>query len=140
MGDYSDAKFGVIERKWFGLKTLWGGEGSDTGLVTASAETTFVKRWYPKGPIKLNKFGVFTGCTLGATEMVVRLKNTGTIISTVVCSTSSSAFVIASKSVTTTIDAGSYLSIVASSVSSSSGTFACFVDYRRTYDASKHNA
>jgi hypothetical protein len=134
MSSYSDAKYGVIERKWFGLKTLWGGEGSDAGLVTASAETTFVKRWYPQGPIQLEKFGVFTGCTLGATEMVVRLKRTSTVKCTVVCSTSSSAFVIASKAVNCTVAAGSYLAIVASSVSSSTGTFACFVDFRRTYD------
>jgi len=138
MSNYADSKYGIVERQWFGLKKDWGGSGA-AGFENASAETTFVKRWYPKGPIKLVKFGVLTAATNGATEMVTRLKKLTTVIATVVASTSSAPWTIASKAVTTVIDAGSYLAIVASSVSSASGTFACFVDYRRNYDASKHD-
>lgn len=78
---YDDAKFGVIERKWFGLTKKVGGDLP--GLVTVSVgthgsgtqynggyefgsatTTTHLARWYPRGPIQLKKFGYMVLATL----------------------------------------------------------------------------
>jgi hypothetical protein len=66
MNTYDDAKYGIIERKWFGLTKKLGGEtaaGFTLGTTDATA-VSHLARWYPKGPILLVKAGSFTLATL----------------------------------------------------------------------------
>lgn len=62
---YDNGKYGVINRKWFGLTKKFGGDCAD-GYTIGSAATCVAKvaRWYPRGPIKLIKAGVMVLATL----------------------------------------------------------------------------
>lgn len=63
---YDDAKYGVIQRKWFGLSKKWGGDAA-AGFTYATAHGTsisHVAKWYPRGPIKITKAGSFVLATL----------------------------------------------------------------------------
>ena len=150
---YDDAKFGVIERKWFGLTKKHGGEtatGFTFGTTDATA-ITHLARHYPKGPIKLLKAGAYVLATVGGGGTVfdrvpARLRVNG--------SNESAAFTISdaaapySISSTTTftndvVDAGSYVGFYTGTPESSNGTagntatvtgsVAFFVDYRRVF-------
>jgi hypothetical protein len=58
-GFYDSAKFGMINRKWFGLTKKHGGDcaaGYTFGTCDATA-ITHLARWYPMGPIDILKFG-----------------------------------------------------------------------------------
>ncbi len=60
MGKYDDAKYGIIQRTWFGLTPKFGGETASAitkGTTGTSLSITTVKRWYPKGPIRMVKAG-----------------------------------------------------------------------------------
>lgn len=56
---YDDGKYGVINRKWFGLAKKYGGDAADgyTFGTTDATSQTHVARWYPKGPISVQKVG-----------------------------------------------------------------------------------
>lgn len=152
---YDDDRYGVVERKWFGLTKKHGGDcaaGYTFGTTDATSQD-HLARWYPKGPIKLQKFGYYVLGTVsgGGTGMDVipaRLLNTGSAESDDVNITTGAAPY--SKGSTTTftsayVDAGSYLGIqtgtpqtgdgTAANTATSSGTVAFFVDYVRAFSA-----
>lgn len=133
-GSYSDAKYGIIYRKWFGLTTRAGGESATTGITFNETQSNVVKRWYPprKGTIQMLKYGVMTLATLGKGEQSFDLCVNGTTspFATLVASTTSAPFTIASKVTAKGLTAGSYVSILASTNVCSTGTVAIWIDYR----------
>ena len=133
---YDDAKYGVIERHWFGLPKTWGG-GAAAGFTFNETQSALIKRYYPKGPIKLLKIGVQTLATLGKGEEQVGLTVNGTATqkATIVASSASGPGVIASKVLATTLEAGSYLSLLASTNVCSTGSIAIFIDFRRYFNS-----
>lgn len=138
---YDHAKYGVIERRWFSLTIKNGGDAA-AGVTWNETEGAKISRIYFKGPVVLQKFGALVLSTLGKGEQLFRLTKTGaagTLLDRLVCSTTSAQYTIASKALDDVIDAGSYLTIFGSTNVCSTGTVAFFLDYRRTYDASKHN-
>ena len=129
---YDDSKYGVMERLWLTAQQV---NQSDVQL---SGDSTLVKRFYPKGPIKILRFGVQHLATQGGTEVTVSLKKgaSGTVWATVVASTDSAPWVIASKTPSTTvIPAGSYIT-VDSAGTVATGSVHCFIDYVRTFSSS----
>jgi len=134
---YDDSKFGVIERHWFGLPKTWGG-GAAGGITFNETEATTIKRFYPKGPIQIQKLGVIALATLGKGEQAFNLKIDGsTTMKSIVASTTSAPGTIASVVVDDGLSAGSYLSLIASTNACSTGTCAVFIDFRRKYDTSR---
>ena len=133
---YSDGQFGVVERHYFGLAKLWGG-GAAAGITFNETQAAAVKRFYPKGPLKLLKIGVVTMATLGKGEQLFGLTvdGTATVKATIVASTTSAPGTIASKVLATTLAAGSYLALSASTNVCSTGTVAVFIDFRRQFSA-----
>lgn len=134
---YSDKQYGVIERHWFGLSKANGGDAA-AGFTFNETQAALIKRYYPKGPIKLLKIGVMTLATLGKGEQLVGLTvgGTATVKATIVASSASAPYTIASKTLATTLTAGSYLSLLASTNVCSTGSIAVFVDFRRQYEVS----
>jgi hypothetical protein len=131
---YSDNQYGVIERHWFGLSKANGGEAA-AGFTFNETQAALIKRYYPKGPIKLLKIGVMTLATLGKGEQLIGLTvgGTATVKATIVASSASAPYTIASKTLATTLTAGSYLSLLASTNVCSTGSVAVFLDFRRQY-------
>jgi len=136
---YDDAKYNVIERQWFGLTQKHG--GADTAFTVNESEATKVTRWYPRGPIVVKKFGAKVLGTVGKGEQVFSLYKGTQRLGAVVCSTTAAPYTIASDITIASgnVDAGSYLSILASTNVCSTGTFAVFVDFVRRFkgDANK---
>jgi hypothetical protein len=135
---YDDSKFGVIERKWFGLTAKHGGETA-AGFTFNETEATKLTRWYPRGPITIKKVGVKTLGTLGKGEEVLVLFKSGTTrIAAVTASTTSAPYTIASNVTPSSanVAAGSYLNILASTNVCSTGTVAVFVDFVRRFSSS----
>lgn len=133
---YDDARYGVIERHTIGLTKKHGGDAG-SAITFNETQSAVVTRWYPKGPIQLLKLGAITLATLGKGEEQFILAKTGTggtTLGTVVASTTSAPYTIASKSLTGTLGAGSYISILASTNVCSTGTVALFIEYRRMYN------
>lgn len=145
---YSDGKYGVITRKWFGLTKKYGGDcaaGYTLGTTDATA-IGHLARWYPKGPIKIVKAGSFTLATLngsGVDKIDCRVKIRGASAS--LCASfncfASAQFSFGS---TSTISAevnkaGEYVSIrtgtpetdkgTVKNTSTTTGTLAFFVDW-----------
>jgi hypothetical protein len=137
MSFYSDKKYDVIERTWFGLSKANGGDAA-AGFTFNETQAALIKRYYPKGPIKLLKIGVMTLATLGKGEQLVGLTvgGTATVKATIVASSASAPYTIASKTLATTLSAGSYLSLLASTNVCSTGSVAVFIDFRRQFDVS----
>lgn len=120
---YDDAFYGLLER--LELK------GHQT--TTAMTSNTQLNRYYPgPGAIFIKKFGVrHMGDAQGATEVTFSLTDVNGTLATIVASTSTAAWNLASKSVNATIAAGSYFSII--SAGTAKGSVACFIDYRRDF-------
>jgi len=155
---YSDSKFGVITRQWFGLSTKLGGAAASTYTLGTTDATirSQVARWYPRGPIKFVKFGSIVVATLvnnSVDRVPVRLRTKGASASNAgVAYSAKTLFSIAS---TTTfspdrMEAGDYISIVTGTPQTSNGTAAntatttgslgFFLDYVPTYDSTgKHD-
>jgi hypothetical protein len=133
---YSDGQFGVVERHWFGLAKLWGG-GAAAGITFNETQAAVIKRFYPKGPIRLLKIGVITMATLGKGEQLFGLtvNGTATVKATIVASTTAAPGAVASKVLATSLAAGSYLALLASTNVCSTGTVAVFIDFRRQFDS-----
>lgn len=152
---YDDAKYGVIQRKWFGLTKKLGGEtaaGYTLGTTDATA-IAHMTRWYPKGPIKIVKAGSYTICTLngsGVDRIDARVKTRGASASLAASwnAFASAQFSFASDPMTTTTrvkqcKAGEYISIrtgtpetdkgTAKNTSTTTGTLAFFVDFQPLY-------
>jgi hypothetical protein len=151
---YSDGKYGVITRKWFGLTKKFGGDcatGYTLGTTDATARSQ-VARWYPKGPIDIVKAGSFTLATLngsGVDKIDCRVKVRGASAS--LCASfncfASALYSFASDSTMAVkrVKAGEYLSIrtgtpetdkgTAKNTSTTTGTLAFFVDWVPVYDS-----
>ena len=138
---YDDAFFGVIHRTWFGLPQRYGGPNAGTGIVFNETQSNVVKRWYPvrKARIQMMKQGVMTLATLGKGEQSFRLSISATTaaaaFATLVASTTSAPFTIASKVTARMLAPGSYVSILASTNVCSTGTVAIFIDWRPRFDS-----
>lgn len=150
---YSDAKYGVPERHYFGLTKKAGGDAA-SGFTFGTTDATSVNqvtRFYPKGPIKMIKFGYLTLATVGngGTGMDViplRLRVNGSNESSEIdIPTAAAPWSIGSTETFTNavVDSGSYIDIItgtpqtadgtAANTATSTGTVAFFLDYIRTY-------
>ena len=140
MAFYSDQKYDVVERKWFGLSKANGGDAA-AGFTFNETQAALIKRFYFKGPVRLLKIGVMTLATLGKGEQLIGLTvgGTATVKATIVASSASAPYTIASKTLATTLAAGSYVTLLASTNVCSTGSVAVFVEFRRFFD-SKHDA
>lgn len=154
---YDDSKFGVIQRKWFGLTKKHGGDaasGYTFGTTDATVQSQLA-RWYPRGPIRMIKAGSFALATItnASNDLIqVTLRTRGASASTGAqwyaksTSTAVSAYTYASTTTFTVrqVKAGEYISIVtgtpqtdkgtAANTATTTGTVAFFVDYVPTYD------
>jgi hypothetical protein len=128
---YSDGVFGDVRRQWFGLTQKHG--GADAVITFNETRAVKITRHYPKGPIKILKFGVYTAATLGKGEELFRLCVNGTTTpptgGTVVASTTSAPYTIASVACAKQVNAGSYITLLASTNVCSTGSVALFIDY-----------
>lgn len=161
---YDDDRYNVVERKWFRLPIIAGGDAAAAFTSWATTDATkisLVKRHYFKGPVRLLKFGALNIATAtnasndvilarlvksGATNMAsMRIKNTSTAVS---------AFTIASIESSdstdfpvTHLDAGDYVAIntatpktdkgTAANTASTTGSYVFFIDYVRRYDSAR---
>lgn len=138
---YKDAKYGIVYRHWFGLTTRNGGPSAATPITFNETQSNVVKRWYPprKGAIQMMKYGVVTLATLGKGEQSFRLSVGGTTaaaaFATLVASSASAPWTIASKVTAKGLTAGSYVSILASTNVCSTGSVALWIDYRAKFSA-----
>lgn len=155
---YSDSKFGVIQRKWFGLTKKMGGDCAD-GYTIGSAATCVAKvaRWYPRGPVKLVKAGVMVLATLEKRvasnwELRHRFRADGASASLGILvthdpgtATKVAPYTIASSTTITRsrVKAGGYVAIKTATpqtdegtrlTASVLGTLAYFVDYKPMFD------
>jgi len=130
---YDDARYGVIERIWFGATAKHGGQSSAPITFNETAANK-VTRWYPKGPVQILKFGAKTVATLGKGEQLFNLQIDGsTSMKKITCSTTSAPYTVASATVDDGLAAGSYLGILASTNVCSTGSVALFIDFRRKF-------
>ena len=154
---YDDAKYGMIQRHWFGLTKKCGGDsaGGFTFGTTDATVIDHVTRWYPKGPIKLKKFGALVLATLintSADKITARLyKDTGVEASLNVKHTSTDVAQYTINSTTTftsaTVGPGTFIAIdsatpdtdkgTAGNTCTTKGSVAFFVDYHPIYHESK---
>ena len=153
---YSDSKFGVISRQWFGLTTKWGGMVVNTanlytfGTTDATVRSQLAK-WYPRGPVKMVKAGTFNLATItnaSVDRIPVRVKTRGASASLgcLFYNAKGNQAVIASTTTFTVkqVKAGEYITITtgtpqtdkgtAANTATTTGTVAFFVDYVPTYD------
>jgi hypothetical protein len=162
MGCYSDAKFTVVERTWFGLHLDKGGHVAAGSGYTfgneAATSNNHLARYYPKGPIRLLKFGVMVqkaiACTATAMDYVpFRLRvNASNESASVKQADAAAAYTIASTTTFTNavVDAGSYIDIIQGTPISGdatevvtgtvTGTVAYFIDWVREYDQTEWNS
>jgi hypothetical protein len=151
---YEDSKFGVIQRKWFGLTKKWGGEVADGytfGTTDATVRSQLAK-WYPRGPIKLLKAGTFilgtvTNASVDRIPVRVRTRGASASLGCLFYNAKGNQAVIASSTTFTVsqVKAGEYISIVtgtpqtdkgtAANTATTTGTVAFFVDYVPTYSS-----
>lgn len=138
---YNDGIFQDIRRLWFGYKRGTSAPGFGAAALCNEAEQlNYVERFYPKGPIKIVKFGVIAASTMGKGEEIVSLYRNASRLAVAVASTSSAEYVIDSVAVSKVCAAGSYLNIICSTNVCSTGSVACFVDYVPLYDATRWGA
>ena len=133
MPEYDDGVYGVTFRQWFGLTQKHG--GTDAVLTFNESEGTKVTRHYPRGPIKITKMGAYVAATLGKGEEVMTLDVDGARVTQVTASTTAAPYTIASVSVSKIMNAGSYITIGASTNVCSTGSVAVFIDYVPQFQA-----
>ena len=157
---YDDAKYGVIQRKWFGLPKTRGGDVASGYSIAGSAATStkHLRFWYPKGPIKLLKAGAMNLATVNiastaADVIPVRVYadgasgSTGISFNWAMTSTKVAPHTIASSSTVTRqkVKAGAYVKITTGTPQTGKGTritgsvvtgeLAFFVDYTPAFDS-----
>jgi hypothetical protein len=137
---YADHKYGVIERHWFGLTKKYGGDAASAFTVAAAAEATLMTRFYPRGPIRLLKFGGLCVATGGDGELMFVLNKESTRLGRIVGSTDSAPNIFSSVVLDDDIDAGTYLTITNSTNVCSTGSYAFFIDFRRISSSKWHPA
>jgi hypothetical protein len=123
---YDSDFYGELQRKEF--------EGRSIGT---SGGVTLVGRWYPKGPIKIVKFGVTYSVAVSGSELTISLKKgaSASVVATIVASTTTAQWARASKaSLTQTVGKGSYISITTDGTADT-GSVQAFIDYYQLYDA-----
>lgn len=157
---YDSAKFGMVNRKWFGLTKKHGGDcasGYTFGTVDATA-TTHLARWYPMGPIDILKFGakVLGSITAGSQDytdnIAARLKGRGASASTMATfsfdidgGTIAPHTIASVESMTVSqVKQGEYITIItgtpstangsAANTATTAGTVAFFVDWAPKFD------
>lgn len=159
-GFYDDSKFGVIQRQWFGLSKKWGGNVPNARVASGmgcfgTTDATFkthVRRWYPRGPIRMLKAGSFVLATLStasATTITGRLTTRGASASAgctwnIKGVTAPGAVSSVTSFTVRQVKRGEYISINSATPSGGAnpntatqlGTVAFFVDYIQTYDTS----
>ena len=129
---YTNGVYDKSERKWFKLPAKAGGD--DSALTFNETEQLrVVQRYYPRGPIHISKMGVLTVATLGKGEEVLAINVNGTRMEEITASTTSAPWTIASVAVDKTVNAGSYITLLASTNACSTGSVAVFIDYRPAY-------
>jgi len=155
---YADNKYHVVERKWFGLTKIHGGDcaaGYTFGTTDATSTKQLV-RYYPKGPIRLLKAGHYVIDTIagGGTDMDVipaRLLVNGGAEATWNIPDGGAVYSIASTVTFTNpvVDSGSYIGITtgtpqsgdgtAANTATTTGTVAFFIDYTREFTGADTN-
>jgi hypothetical protein len=74
---YANDRYSVVERKWFGLTKKWGGDCATGYALTGNDSGTTIKHmdkgYYPKGPIRIVKWGAMVLATVTATKTVGKL-------------------------------------------------------------------
>lgn len=154
---YSDAKFGVISRQWFGLTTKWGGAVVNTanlytfGTTDATARAQLA-RWYPRGPIRLVKAGTFnlatvTNASVDRIPVRVLTRGASASVGALFYNAKGNQAIVASTTTFTVkqCKAGEYLTVrtgtpqtdkgTAANTATTLGTVAFFVDYVPTWDS-----
>ena len=154
---YDDGIFGVVQRKWFGLTKKCGGDsaGGFTFGTTDATVIDHVTRYYPKGPMKLLKFGCLVLATLSNAsndKITCRLyKDTGVEASLDAKNTSTDVSQYAINSTVTftsaTVGPGTFLAIdsatpdtddgTAANTATTTGSVAFFIDYVPIFHTSK---
>lgn len=153
---YDSAIYGRRLRKWFGLPKKWGGDAA-AGFTFGTHDpgtVTHVEKWYPEGPIKIKKVGVFCASTSNNASgglMNFRFLTRGASASVIAtcqfssCTESEGAIAASKSSITTEqCKAGEYITIQsyepttktnATEVkSTTSGAAAFFIDYVPKFD------
>lgn len=155
---YSDSKFGVIQRKWFGLTKKYGGDVA-AGYTFGTAHGTSIAhlaRWYPRGPVKLTKAGSLVLATLtnASSDLhTARIRTRGASASAgcnwYIKSTSTAiapnVFASTTSFTVSQVKAGEYIALMTATPTTdkatrvqatTTGTVAFFVDYVSTFDSS----
>lgn len=153
---YSDDKFGVITRHWFGLTTKWGGSVANSGNLytlgtTDATVRSQVAKWYPRGPIRMVKAGSFVLATLvnaSVDRVPVRVKTRGASASVGCVFYTAKTLNSFASTTTFTVSqckAGEYISIVtgtpqtdkgtAANTATTTGTLAFYIDYVPTWSS-----
>ena len=154
MSSYSDAKYGVRLRKWWGLTKKNGGQASSGCTFGTTDATTIdhVTRWYPQGKIRMLKAGHMVLATIGGGATVfdyvpARVLVNGSTETAADWQVEDAAAPYAVASYTSftnpVVDNGSYVGIRTGTPVSDNGTdaksatvtgtVAFFIDYRREY-------
>jgi hypothetical protein len=154
---YDDAKYGVVQRKWFGIESRGGYRGYTFGTTDATS-ITHVKRWYPgRGPVKLLKAAVVRLATMtNASNDIIPVSfytrgASASLACTLYAKNTSTAQAPWTVSSTTSLDyttckAGEYITIksgtprtdkgTAANTATTTGTVAFYVDYVPLYSTS----
>ena len=162
---YDDSRYSVITRTWFGLTGKWGGQGVayfQSGTIgvggywgtTDNTSATLLQGWYPRGPIKMLKFGcmILATCTNDSNDLFpVYLKTRGASASagaTLYIKNTSTGMAPRTINSTTTftvsqVKAGEYVYIrsgtpttddgTTANTATTTGTVAFFIDWVPTY-------
>jgi small-conductance mechanosensitive channel len=154
---YDDDKFGVINRKWFGLTKKHGGDAANgyTFGTTDATVQSHLARWYPKGPIKILKVGHRVLATISAAtdadRIVGKLLTRGgsaSVAATWDLQDATAPFAVGSKESITVkqCKAGEYISIktgtpetvngTQTNTATQEGSVAFFIDYAPMFDNS----
>ena len=168
MNMYSDGRYGVITRKWFGLTKKCGGDsaaGFTFGTGDAGPDSTHVTRFYPKGPAKIIKFGALNLATLSCGASLIdralcRLIGRGASASKMASFNLMSSNTVSQYSIgsieaanttefpITQVKAGEYIAITTATKETDKGTdlgstltgsVSFFIDMVPTYDAARWN-
>ena len=137
MSSYTDAQYQGVQRIYVGLTAKHGGAAS-AALAAASSHSTWVTRFYPGGPTTLKKWGFrLLATTAGHSENIKLFKggSAGTLVSTLSMASTMAMYTgVASEQVDYDLAKTDYLTVIASSFSSASGSVALFFDIQRLYD------